>query len=145
MGQIFVKVRDKSVDDNGVPTLNNGIDTVVTYKAYQYTQDKYELLFQCTEDGKQVFGKDGSANPNLNAQHRQTAQVRNVAPVANAGPSAKEIAMQAEIEKLKAQLTNQSQPVQEPQREPEKSVVQSAPTEVARKRGPKPKLQELVA
>lgn len=143
MGQIYVKVRDKSTDDNGVPTLTNGVETIITYKAFGYTQDKFELLFQCDENGRQIEG-----NPNLNAQHRQTARYQKSADHAvNVGPSQREKELLAEIERLKQQT--QSVPIQEVKQEPvqDSSESKSDPVVQRRKPGPKPKhqLQEQVA
>jgi hypothetical protein len=69
--QILVRVKNISKDDYGHPTELHGVESVITYKAYLYTQDKYELMYQCDEKGNQVFDAQGNANPNLKPEHRQ--------------------------------------------------------------------------
>jgi len=99
MGQIYVKVKDVSVDDNQKPTLTTGVETVITYKAYEYVSYKYELLYQCDVNGKQIPG-----NPNLKAQDLQSVVQKNAEAVVNSGPSENEKALQDEIARLRKQL-----------------------------------------
>jgi hypothetical protein len=118
--QVFVKVRNIVKDDIGQKTLLYGNETVETYSAYKLTSDKFELLFQCDEDGNQVFGENGQPNPNLVAQHQETAKYKTprsvAAPVVNSG---------------------QSPVIGDPVPE---AHAQAAPAE-RKKPGPKPKLQ----
>jgi hypothetical protein len=96
LGQILVKVRIKSTDDDGKPTLTNGVETVITYKSYNLTADRYDLLYQCDEKGNEIAG-----NPNLGAQHR-TAQRQSVAaPVANPGPSQREKDLERQLQEMR--------------------------------------------
>ena len=95
-----MKVRDISVDDNQKPTLNNGIETVLTYNAYKILgSTRYVLLFQSDDKGNQIPG-----NPNLEAQHKELIARNGVEAVGNAGPSESEIALQDEITRLRIQL-----------------------------------------
>jgi hypothetical protein len=90
-----VKVRNISKDDHGQQIEGvSGIETIITYKAYRYTQEQFELLYQCDESGKQVVDQNGNANPNLEAQHQAIAKIKNAAPVVNSGPVVTETKMQ---------------------------------------------------
>jgi hypothetical protein len=75
--QIQVKVKNITKDDNGHPTDLFGTETIITYKAFLYLTDKYELLYQCDDNGKEIPG-----NPNLHPEYRTTAKSA-VAPVAD--------------------------------------------------------------
>lgn len=149
MGQILVKVRNKSTDDDGKPTVSNGVETVITYKAYTLTADKYDLIYQCDQNGKQVFGNTGQPNPNLEAQHKAVAQQRNAAPVVNSGPTEREQDLARQLAEAKAMLAKQSAPpVQSDNTETEKiTTPPPAPQAQTHKRkpGPKPRLTEQVA
>lgn len=59
--QTYVKVRDKSESEL------NGTERVMTYKAFQYTKQIFELIGQCDEDGNLIPG-----NPNLSPEYRTT-------------------------------------------------------------------------
>lgn len=103
--QIEVQVKDISRDDNGQPTELFGTVRILTYKSFIYLNanpenPRYELIGEVDEKGNLVPG-----NPNLSAQHRQSApNQRSAEPVVNTGPSAREKQLEAEIERLKASL-----------------------------------------
>jgi hypothetical protein len=50
MAQILVKVRDISVDDRGVPTELHGNERIITYKAFLFKSDAYELIAQALQE-----------------------------------------------------------------------------------------------
>lgn len=139
MNQILVKVRVIGKDETGQQFVNWGAEQVITYKAYQYLEQKnFELLYQCDEDGNQVFGKDGQPNPNLEAQHRQQSRVqRSAEPVVKSGPTAKELEQAKEIEALKQLLAKQASTTTPPASD---AGSQGETEKVQGKRGPK-KLQ----
>jgi hypothetical protein len=121
LGQILVKVRNISKDEHGQQSELYGTESILTYKAYNHIQNQFELLYQCDENGKMVVDANGNPSPNLNAQHQQTAKVKNAVPVAEAGPVIQDV---------------------KPEVQPEVSpVVADAPQR--KKPGPKPKYQEL--
>jgi hypothetical protein len=103
MKQIYVKVRDISVDDNQKPTITNGTESVLTYNAFKILAEanppRYVLFYQCDENGKQIAG-----DPNLNAQHKALIARKDVEAVGNAGPSESEKLLQDEITRLRLQL-----------------------------------------
>lgn len=126
MAQTYVKVKDISTDDTGRPTELYGTERILTYKAFLLKNDAYELIGQSDEDGNLIPG-----NPNLGPQHRPAQNLQNVGPVVNTGE------MQAEIERLKAELSKaQGQQVTPP------TPVQAEVRE-KRKRGPRPKEKQL--
>lgn len=127
--QILVKVRSIATDDNGQKLVTYGDESIMTYKAYGYTSSQFELLYQCDEDGNIVTDQQGNANPNLNAQHKQIAEVKNAVPVAKAaGP-----------------VVVKPEPVQVPKAEVSPVVVK-APTEIKqRHRRTKKELEEQTA
>ena len=150
MGQTLVKVRNVSTDENGQKTDLYGTETILTYKAFNYVQDRFELLYQCDASGKPIPG-----NPNLSAQHQREAKE---SAIVETGPSQKELELQAENERLKNLLANQTQQPVAPlasvepalevtQVEEPHKVEESQPAQARRKPGPKPKsqLQEHVA
>jgi hypothetical protein len=61
--QTFVKVLNKSNSEL------NGTESVITYKAFQYTSEQYELIGQCDEKGNLIPG-----NPNLHPEYRTQVQ-----------------------------------------------------------------------
>lgn len=122
MKQILVKVRNIVKDEHGQQSELYGTESILTYKAYNYIQNQFELMYQCDENGKMVVDANGNPNPNLSAQHQQTAKVKNAVPVVKAGP----IIIQ--------EVTPEVQPEISP-------VVAEAPQR--KKPGPKPKSQEL--
>lgn len=128
MKQILVKVRDISKDETGQKTELYGTESILTYNAYKHLSSKFELLYQCDEDGKMVVDQDGNPNPNLNAQHQAAAQQKSAVPVVKAGPVIEET------------IPDKRDPVV-----PETVVVATPPQR--KKPGPKPKqeLQEHVA
>jgi len=70
--QILVRVKPIIFDEHGRSTNQFGEEDTITYKAYLHTQEKYQLIAQVDENGKQVFDSQGNPNPNLNPEHRQT-------------------------------------------------------------------------
>jgi hypothetical protein len=79
MTQIRVKVRNITKDDTGHPTELYGTETIITYKAFQYLTDKYELIYQVDGEDNEVPG-----NPNLHPEYRTAVQQKSaVAPVAD--------------------------------------------------------------
>jgi hypothetical protein len=146
LGQILVKVRNIAKDDSGQKSVLHGTETIITYKSFQYVSDRFELLYQCDENGVAIPG-----NPNLTAQHQQEA--KESVTVVDAGPSQRELELIAEIERLKSLLSGQTNAM-EVKQEPVASPVTDepkpqAPAQERRKPGPKPKtnqpLQEIVA
>lgn len=75
--QILVRVRDISTDEHGHPTELTGIERVLTYRSFQYTQQNFELIEQVVEDGFDADGlqkyKAVPGNPNLPPEYRTTA------------------------------------------------------------------------
>jgi hypothetical protein len=75
--QVLVRVRDISKDEHGHPTELTGIERIITYRAFQYTQQNFELIDQVVEDGVDENGqqkyKAVPGNPNLPPEFR-TAQ-----------------------------------------------------------------------
>lgn len=69
MNQILVRVRNKSKDENGQPTLLYGTESIITYKAFRYVSENHELICQVDEHGNEVPG-----NPNLHPEYRTQAQ-----------------------------------------------------------------------
>jgi hypothetical protein len=145
MKQIYVKVKDISVDDNQKPTITNGTESVLTYNAFKILADanppRYVLFYQCDENGKQIPG-----DPNLNAQHKALIARNDVEAVGNAGPSETERLLQDEITRLRLQLEQaqtaqaSATPVIEATK---KEAVQSPnPDEPQRKKGRKPQTVE---
>jgi hypothetical protein len=148
MGQTLVKVRNVSTDENGQKTDLYGTETILTYKAFNYVQDRFELLYQCDATGRPIHG-----NPNLSAQHQREAKE---SVIVETGPSQKELELQAENERLKKLLSNQTPVAPTAAVEPTLEVThvdeppkveESQQAQTRRKPGPKPKnqLQEHVA
>lgn len=76
--QVLVRVRDISKDEHGHPTELTGTERVITFRAFQYTQQNYQLIEQVVEDGldengQQVY-KSVPGNPNLTPEFRTTVQ-----------------------------------------------------------------------
>jgi hypothetical protein len=99
MAQILVKVRDISVDDRGVPTELHGNERIITYKAFLFKSDAYELIAQVDESGNQIPG-----NPNLGPQHRPLQNQSGAGHVDNSGVNQ---ALQEENARLRAALAQQ--------------------------------------
>jgi hypothetical protein len=76
--QILVRVRDISKDEHGHPTELTDTERVITFRAYQYTQQNFKLLEQVIEDGFDENGqqkyKAVPGNPNLPPEFRTTVQ-----------------------------------------------------------------------
>lgn len=124
-------------DDNGQKSVNHGDETVMTYRAFQLVNQKnFELLFQCDESGKQVFGTDGQANPNLSAQDRQQLRQSVANPVGKPGPSEAEQALQEEVKRLREMLAKKTPDVEITSKQIEDAHKVEKPA--GAKRGPKP-------
>lgn len=76
--QILVRVRDISKDEHGHPTELTDTERVITFRAYQYTQQNFQLIEQVVEDGLDENGqqkyKSVPGNPNLPPEFRTTVQ-----------------------------------------------------------------------
>jgi len=92
--QKLVKVRDISKDEFGRPTELNGIERVITYAAFKYTTDKYELLAEVKQildaKGNPALDANGDfiheevpGNPNLDPEYRIAISQKNVAHAAD--------------------------------------------------------------
>lgn len=123
---VDVLVKEIFRDENGRPT-RTGEQTTISYKSFLMLnsddQPRFELLGEVESVDKNGNIKLREGNPNLEAQHRQllvpkVAQ-RDVAPVVSTGPTQKELDQQAEIERLKA-LLSQQQPAAEQVKERKK-------------------------
>lgn len=134
--QIEVRVKDISRDDNGQPTELYGTVRELTYKSFLMLNAnpenlRYELIGEVDEKGNLVPG-----NPNLNAQHRQSAQnQRSAEPVVSTGPTVREKELEEELARLKASLQGppaQTQTVSETYETKVEVAEQQTPTESAK-------------
>lgn len=77
--QVLVRVKDISKDEHGHPTELTGTERVITFRAFQYTQQNFEIIEQVTEDGLDDNGqqkyKSVPGNPNLSPEFRTTQSV----------------------------------------------------------------------
>lgn len=127
--QIEVKVKDISRDDNGQPTELFGTTRILTYKAFLYLNvnpenPRYELIGEVDEKGELVPG-----NPNLNAQHRPSAQSqRSAEPVGNTGPTARELELLEKIAQLERAQQAQTALVPEAEKAPPNPVAEQVAT-----------------
>jgi hypothetical protein len=76
--QILVRVRNISRDEQGRETELFGIKSVITYKAFLYTREQFEIIEQVEENGvdpetKETIYKAVPGNPNLHAEFRKEA------------------------------------------------------------------------
>lgn len=75
--QTLVRVRNISRDEQGRDTELFGTESVITYKAFLYTREQFEVIEQVEEDGvnpktKETLYKPVPGNPNLHAEFRTT-------------------------------------------------------------------------
>jgi hypothetical protein len=108
--QILVRVRNISKDENGHPTELHGTESVITYKAFQYTKDQFQLVSEVEEAGKhkdtgEQLYKDIEGNPNLHAEYRTTPSQRNADLADNLGVSKKGPGRPARTEKTLTEVT----------------------------------------